>query len=342
MKKEVLFNAIKRNDLKKVEERLRMGQNPNIRNELGMTPLMLASLGGFTEIVKFLLTFTIPYRTPAQINMRGRNGNTALMEAIVGGHIETIKILLKHGQSLVNIQDDNGSTALIKSIEEGRIDIVKLILKSNADVNIQNKWGHSALSLAIHGGCIDVIKALLKRYCSVTDQDIHKSITEGNIQITKLLIDHYKGYIDKIYNFVSQRKEPYILYLLTKGNDNIDLTEMFSDANLIKKFIIDSITCSDIASLKFIKEKLNIQLCKVTDENKNTLLGISAKHSDDLSLIKYIYETVKGEFENNESSLINYFIKWNNDKKIALDVAFDAGNITVAKYLYDILKELEK
>ncbi|GFY38185.1 ankyrin repeat and SAM domain-containing protein 6 [Trichonephila inaurata madagascariensis] len=103
-----IFQAVKSGDVLKVKSILK--QNPESTNAIsshdGMTPLMLASMLGYNNIVNILLS------SSAKLDAQDlENGWTALMYAIFHRRSQTVELLLKKGAS-IDLPASNGFTAL--------------------------------------------------------------------------------------------------------------------------------------------------------------------------------------------------------------------------------------
>ncbi|XP_044159670.1 LOW QUALITY PROTEIN: BRCA1-associated RING domain protein 1 [Bufo gargarizans] len=82
-----------------VEELLKSGANPNIKDNAGWTPLHEACNHGHTNVVEVLL------RHHALVNTTGYQNDTPLHDAVKNGHVAIVRLLLQHGalQDAVNI-----------------------------------------------------------------------------------------------------------------------------------------------------------------------------------------------------------------------------------------------
>jgi ankyrin repeat protein len=68
-----------------------VGADPNATDEAGMTPLMLAALGGHAEVAAMLLAWG------ADVNRTSRAGSTALRAARSNGHNSLAEFLREVG-----------------------------------------------------------------------------------------------------------------------------------------------------------------------------------------------------------------------------------------------------
>ena len=63
----------------------------NAKSDIGETPLMIAALRGYAELVKIFL------RAGADVNAKDNRGETPLMHAVERNHTEVIEILRSAG-----------------------------------------------------------------------------------------------------------------------------------------------------------------------------------------------------------------------------------------------------
>jgi hypothetical protein len=99
-----LLAAIKSGDTAKVGQLLAAGADPNVRRQIGLTPLISAALEDRADIAKLLLD------KGADANAKSDNGMTALMIAAAQGHKAVAELLLGKGAD-PNIRDGSGLTA---------------------------------------------------------------------------------------------------------------------------------------------------------------------------------------------------------------------------------------
>ncbi|CAI8045666.1 CARD- and ANK-domain containing inflammasome adapter protein [Geodia barretti] len=70
--------------------------------------------------------------------MSASNGMTPLMIASFNGHTDVVQTLIE-AKAQINTQDEDGWTALHLAAQEGKVDVVRLLTEAQALVNIQNK-----------------------------------------------------------------------------------------------------------------------------------------------------------------------------------------------------------
>ena len=99
---------------------LNAGFNPDIRNEMGATPLMLASSLGKKDTIQILLAHS------ANLNAQDKNGVTPLMSAAYEGQSETIALLL-NSKAAPCIVDKFGNQAINYAIDRGENGSLKVI-----------------------------------------------------------------------------------------------------------------------------------------------------------------------------------------------------------------------
>lgn len=130
--------------------------DPNYCNELGITPLMAASIHENTDITKLLIN------KGAKINYRNFRGENALQWAIIGQRTEQLKLLIDN-KSEINFVDINGISPLFYALgynaydlTNNTNDIYNKILARNAPYSITK----------------DLIKTLIESGANINQADI--------------------------------------------------------------------------------------------------------------------------------------------------------------------------
>ncbi|XP_072274646.1 BRCA1-associated RING domain protein 1 [Pyxicephalus adspersus] len=89
----LLHVAAIKGDLMGVEELLKNGANPNVKDNAGWTPLHEACNHGHSDVVRLLIQYQ------ALVNTAGYQNDTPLHDASRNGHVTIVRLLLSHGSS---------------------------------------------------------------------------------------------------------------------------------------------------------------------------------------------------------------------------------------------------
>ena len=161
-----------------------------VKDKYNNTPLHIASLKGYPDVVKVLLKFG------ANANLENTNNVTPLHNAARKGHYEVVNILLKEG-AVPNKSMKYGFTPLLTASSNGHTNTVELLLDAGADPNMSDRNGTTPLMQAVVSGYENVVKALLKKGADPKQKALRGlrndslSLAEwrGRKNITKLLKD---------------------------------------------------------------------------------------------------------------------------------------------------------
>merc|ERR1711992_272726 len=171
---------------------LDMGSDINAQIETNRnTALTLACFQGRHEVVSLLLD------RKANVEHRAKTGLTPLMEAASGGYTEVGRVLLDKGAD-VNAAPVPSSrdTALTIAADKGHYRFVELLLSRGAQVDVRNKKGNSSLWLAANGGHLDVVQLLHSAGADIDSQDNRKvsclmaAFREGHSEVVKWMVKH--------------------------------------------------------------------------------------------------------------------------------------------------------
>ena len=129
-------------DARYVEYLLKMGANPNARDEYGRTPLMKTSRA---DIIQLLID------AGANVNVKDEKGRTPLMYAadtIREKSADGIIALLKAGADL-HATGENGETALHYAGFGNNGNVINALIEAGIDVNVRNDSGNTPLHYAV-------------------------------------------------------------------------------------------------------------------------------------------------------------------------------------------------
>ncbi|MGE0207401.1 MAG: ankyrin repeat domain-containing protein [Candidatus Babeliales bacterium] len=127
MEPESLIEAVKKNDVKQVQDLLQKGADVNQVGDFGVMPLHLAAQDGNVELCKLFIA------RGADVNQADNGGWTPLCFAVYNRHVEVSKLLLKHGAK-VNESDCCNNSILYFAACRENVEITVLLLAHGSDV----------------------------------------------------------------------------------------------------------------------------------------------------------------------------------------------------------------
>lgn len=134
---------------------LKGGLDPNVRNESGNTPLIIAASLGDVDAVRNFLAYR------ADPNAANKDGNTPLIYAARYNHPQIIYELMRSYSLLapvdVNLRNKRGETALYLAASRGYEEAVKRLLAANARRDIKAKDGLTARDIAQKKGRRNIV-----------------------------------------------------------------------------------------------------------------------------------------------------------------------------------------
>lgn len=147
-----LMQAVWDDSLKIVQELLKKGEKPDVKDEEGNNLLHLAKSA---QMVEALLK-----AAPYLIDAVNENGDTPLITAAADDYGEIVEVLLKNGAK-VDVESMDGSTAL-HFARSGRV--AEMLLSKAPDlIKSVNADGNTPLINAVWEDCRDVVEVLLKK-----------------------------------------------------------------------------------------------------------------------------------------------------------------------------------
>ena len=152
------------------------GAHVNKANNLGQTPIGLATRNGHLETVKFL------EKAGADVNKAIEKGRSPLLLASSEGHFEIVKFLYEAG-AYINIADDDGKTAILEASCKGHFEIVKFLETVGADVNKADEDGRPPVWWASekgHSKIVDFLGNINLRLCTACER--------GDVEVVKSLL----------------------------------------------------------------------------------------------------------------------------------------------------------
>lgn len=160
------------------------GAHVDSRNNLQMTPLMIAAINGHARMVAHLV------QSNCDVNLQNAEGNTALFSAVSRGHADVVDILLRSGRCDLN-KSRRQPSSIIQTVRKP-YDVVENLFRNTHATNrvvdpmliVASARGHNdiVLSLLNYGFDVDVIGKFQKTA-------LHHAARCGHVEITRALID---------------------------------------------------------------------------------------------------------------------------------------------------------
>jgi hypothetical protein len=149
-----LHNAIKASDLASLSDVVSNGEDVDLRDANGDTPLMIASAYGHEKIVKFLLD------KGAYQNASSPSGDTPLSLAAFHGYASIVQLLIQRGVDLERRSGNMRATPLHLASRKGHKEVVQLLVAAGANVNALDDEGGSPAFGAVYYGFPEVARVL--------------------------------------------------------------------------------------------------------------------------------------------------------------------------------------
>jgi ankyrin repeat protein len=193
---ESLHHFCKSGKLAKVLSLLQKGADPNALNDIGETPLKLASAKGHLEIVKVLLGLgsDVNYCPEHQINSYTE---TALCAAVRGQHLEVVSALIEAGA-----RPQSPSSCLFQPLNQaarlGFAKIVEKLIQAGASLSLIDGFGETPLHSSVKSGCPAIIRLLLMAGADVNAIDssgmapLHIAVQSLNDEAPSVLFELLK------------------------------------------------------------------------------------------------------------------------------------------------------
>lgn len=169
------------------------GVHPEIRNEQGWTPLMLAAFNGHEESVALLL------KHHADVFVGDSGGNTALHWAAFAGHVGCAQKLLEQHAD-VNARNSQSYTPLLQAVSRRHLSVVMLLINHGANLNMVNREGNTALHKAAAAGYAEIIRPLLEQGADLSIKNL-----QGETAVKLAIKNQHDKVVQKLLAVQEQR-----------------------------------------------------------------------------------------------------------------------------------------
>ena len=137
-----LLSSIQNGHLKKFEELLSKGADPNYRDENGdpqFRPVVMEQ-AAVNKNSMFLQLCLESGANPDILD--GYKSSPVIFQAAKHSRLENVKLLVKHGAN-INVRNKNGSTPLHTAIAVKNYDIAHFLVLNGASLKTEDKWGYT-------------------------------------------------------------------------------------------------------------------------------------------------------------------------------------------------------
>ncbi len=243
----VLIAAVTTHDEQRLQRLLQTGQDPNIRNIYGDTPLFVACRhnngGNMNSIIKALLAAGADpniktNRNELECGKPGRMHLTApLLESVEQKNHEIIKLLLQH-KADPNIQtgDDNiGDPALYFAVSNRDITSIKMLLAAGANPTLCDTSGNRPGAYLPDS---DEISHLLRIAEHLSSKHVNEQDDQWKTLLLKSVIDNYLHTVEFLIECKANPNIPDndgwtpLMYAVRKHNNNLVDILINAGANL--------------------------------------------------------------------------------------------------------------
>jgi ankyrin repeat protein len=175
--------------LKDVAISLITEQNVNETSTRGRSPLGIACIKGFIDVVDLML------RNRADITAVDINRWTPVYVASFNGHAEVVKLLLENGADIM-IATNKGATPVVAALLNRHAEVVKLLFENGADITVASNDGWTPVYVASFNGHAEVVKLLLENGADITvvSNDgwtpVYVASFNGHVEVVKLLLEN--------------------------------------------------------------------------------------------------------------------------------------------------------
>ncbi len=345
-----IHGAARSGDVKSIEALIKNGIDPNVRNQLGYSPLHIAIFYNQLEAIQALL------RLGADSNIKTNLKNTPLSQAFDQQNLEAMKLLLEAGAD-PNAKTNFGNTPLPQAIDKKNLEAIKLLLEAGADPNAKTNFGNTLLHQVIKQNNLEAIKILTKAGASLDVQD-----TRGQTALELARLTNNQDIIDFFEAYISERRTQSnsascsIIPLNNNNNNNAhhrsnesdedtDISPRTSGPTIIHS---SSITHSEEPSLHELVQRSNLSSTETSIEEEadpniqNNFdqpaqdLPICSNSREMASFLKRILSEREAKMNpTSNSGIIPHFNNNNNTGHTAKDliIAAERGDITAIESL---------
>ncbi|XP_052081860.1 ankyrin-2-like [Mytilus californianus] len=260
-------------------------------NDLGYTPLIIASFKGNIAVVELLL------KNKCDVNLCDKENRSALFCAVRGNQIKIVELLLDHDADFT-LCDVNQRNVLHVASMYGFTDILKLLLTYASDIDAYDSHQQTALHFAVKKGHEDTVKELLERNCNPNlcndecQSPLHTASYFGYANLVKILLEYNcKVYIRDEYKRTAlhravEKENKEVVQIFLQSNFDVNISDYYRGSALHIAILENY---EDVVDLLLQCSRCDINL---QNEELKTPLFIACEHGK-MNLVKLLLKKTK-------------------------------------------------
>ncbi|CAC5401582.1 unnamed protein product [Mytilus coruscus] len=311
-----------------IEHHVKLNINISL-NDLGYTPLIIASFKGNIAVVELLL------KNKCDVNLCDKENRSALFCAVRGNQIKIVKLLLDHDADFT-LCDVNRRNVLHVASMYGFTDILKLLLTYISDIDTYDSHQQTALHFAVKKGHEDTVKELLQRNCNPNlcndefQSPLHTASYFGYANLVKILLEYNSNanirdeYKRTALHRAVEKENKEVVQIFLQSNHDINLSDCYRGSALHIAILENYEDVVDLL-LQFSRCDINLQ-----NEELKTPLFIACEQGKQ-NLVKLLLEKTKTPDIPNDSGQTPLFISCYKGYSEIVQMLVQAGSSTSLK-----------
>lgn len=194
-----LIQAVVDNNLEEVQKLIDHAKKSNVEDEIinirdneGRTPLYVACMEGYSNIVSLLIN------SKANINQAKKGGATPLFIASQNNKKDIVRLLLQHGADVNKAKSDGATPLYVASLKDNK-DVVQILLQHDADMYKARNDGSTPAYKASVKGYQDVLRLLLEKGYQINHKSfkgytvLHMAAWLNHHSLVQMLLTQFNG-----------------------------------------------------------------------------------------------------------------------------------------------------
>jgi ankyrin repeat protein len=155
--------------------------------ERGFTALTIATVEGYTDVVRLLL------EAGANVNHKSDHNTFPLQYAVIFNREDVLRVLMEYHPDL-DLVDDDGDTALHCIRRSTSPTIAKLLINGGSDPESRNNHGNTPICMAVMSENLDIVKYLIAKKTELNiiggkyGGPLHLACYWSNLELVQILV----------------------------------------------------------------------------------------------------------------------------------------------------------